>query len=488
LTPAQAHGAELTVTAAFGGATSEPAAVTVDATPASVDPTDGSALYGDAQPGSRIEVADGLGQTVCTATALGSMWTCQPGRPLADGETLHITVANAIGGHLENLTAEVIQDEIPAPLVQPSNGLAVRGLGLPGALIRVVFPGGATGQAQVGADGIWTVPLPFGYVPTDGAELSVTQTVPFNRAQIKTSAAATTVIDLVAPTAPTITPTDGTRLSGTGEAGTTVAVARADGTIPWTGTVAADGAWALDLSPAASVGEILVVTLADSAGNLSDPMPLRVGLIAVSPGSPTVGVGAEISFTVVNLQPGEPVTGAIRSDPASSAVLSADNNGSAQFTWSPPTGTAPGQHHFEATGAFSGTASAPFTVTAVVSPRDDEDDGGAGGGSGGSPSGGASTTTPATTAAATQTPLASVTPTATTVVSPRSAATTAAAKPLPTVTLPTPSLRPLSATGANSGLTTAAGWMAVAVLLGAAALVFATRRRAKGVTAGTGGE
>ncbi|MFP3830994.1 Ig-like domain-containing protein, partial [Pseudomonas sp. SIMBA_021] len=63
----------------------------------------------------------------------------------------------------------------------------------------------------------------------------------------------------------------GSQLSGRGEAGTTVQVRDAAGTVLATGTVGPDGTFAVTLSPAVNDGSTLQVTLTDAAGNVSQP-------------------------------------------------------------------------------------------------------------------------------------------------------------------------------------------------------------------------
>ncbi|WP_258912105.1 Ig-like domain-containing protein, partial [Pseudomonas putida] len=78
-------------------------------------------------------------------------------------------------------------------------------------------------------------------------------------------------------TTPPAAPTDlviglaGSQLSGRGEPGTTVQVRDAAGTVLATGTVAADGSFAITLTPAITDGSALQVTLTDAAGNVSQP-------------------------------------------------------------------------------------------------------------------------------------------------------------------------------------------------------------------------
>ncbi|WP_256930499.1 Ig-like domain-containing protein, partial [Pseudomonas sp. D1HM] len=79
--------------------------------------------------------------------------------------------------------------------------------------------------------------------------------------------------DTTAPDAPTnlsVSPNGGT-VSGKGEPGTTVTIKDPQGNTIGTGTVGADGNFAVGLNPPQVNGEVLDVTLTDAAGNISDP-------------------------------------------------------------------------------------------------------------------------------------------------------------------------------------------------------------------------
>lgn len=79
--------------------------------------------------------------------------------------------------------------------------------------------------------------------------------------------------DTTAPASPIdlLVSPDGLRLSGRGEAGTTVNIRDAAGNLIGTGTVGADGRFDVTLSPPQTNGQALEVTLTDAAGNTSAP-------------------------------------------------------------------------------------------------------------------------------------------------------------------------------------------------------------------------
>ncbi|MEZ0197889.1 Ig-like domain-containing protein, partial [Pseudomonas qingdaonensis] len=97
-------------------------------------------------------------------------------------------------------------------------------------------------------------------------------------------------------TAPDVTPpaavsnvvvgADGLVLSGRGEAGATVQVRDANGSVIGTATVGANGTFLVDLTPAAQPGEQLSLVQTDASGNASEALTYDVPLV-VTPNSPS---------------------------------------------------------------------------------------------------------------------------------------------------------------------------------------------------------
>ena len=77
------------------------------------------------------------------------------------------------------------------------------------------------------------------------------------------------VCDTTPPTAPTLNPTNGTTITGTGEAGATITLKDSTGNTLGTTTVAGDGTWTMTLTTAVANGTALTVTQTDGAGNSS---------------------------------------------------------------------------------------------------------------------------------------------------------------------------------------------------------------------------
>jgi protocatechuate 3,4-dioxygenase beta subunit len=347
---------------------SEPTRTVVDSAapePPDVDPSDGSVVYGDAEPGSHVVVSDSDGSVACEADADGEdgSWSCEPSRDVDDGEELEAVAVDPAGNISRQTVVVADQSGLPAPSVDPSNGGVITGHGMPGYTVVVTFPGGAEVRTVVGADGRWSVTPPPGYSPAHGHELQVTHEIQFNRAQVKTSPRSALVLDRVAPDRARPTPTGGGTLSGKGEPGAAVRVVAANGIELATGSVDATGSWTVTLPTMVVVGDIVAITLTDAAGNVSEAFSLRIGLIAVIGDREIVTVGETVTFTVANLQPAEQSAGTVHSIPVPLGAVAGDINGGATYTWTVPVDAELGVHTFHVSGDFSGEAVSPaFTV------------------------------------------------------------------------------------------------------------------------------
>ncbi|SUJ24286.1 Uncharacterised protein [Sphingomonas paucimobilis] len=207
----------------------------------------------------------------------------------ANGETLQFTQTDAAGN--VSPIVSIIAPDITAPtgLVAAisGDGSIVTGTGEAGATVTVRDANGASlGTAVVATNGIYSVQLT---TPQVGSQsLTVVQA---DAAGNVSAPVPLTAPDLTAPLAPTGAVIDaGATLSGTGEAGATVTVRAADGTVLGSAVVAADGSFAVPLSPAQANGEILQFTQTDPAGNVS----ANVTVIAPDVTAPT-GLTAGIS-------------------------------------------------------------------------------------------------------------------------------------------------------------------------------------------------
>ncbi|MFB4369389.1 MULTISPECIES: Ig-like domain-containing protein [unclassified Pseudomonas] len=298
-----ANGTQVSVIARDAVGNTSPAAnTTIDAqAPAApvIDPSNGTQVTGTAEAGSLITITgpNGFSQTT-TADANGN-WSITPASALANGARLTVTATDAVGN--QSAPASVIVDATlpPRPTIEPSNGSELSGTALAGATVQLTDGTGALiGQAVADGQGNWTftpqTPL------ANGTTINATITV-----SGLSSAPASTVIDNVAPSAPTITASNGTQLSGTAEAGATVILTGSGGVSIGQATADANGNWTFTPTPALADGLVVTVVARDAAGNSSgsatttvDAQPPATPTIEASNGVRVTGI-AEAGITVV---------------------------------------------------------------------------------------------------------------------------------------------------------------------------------------------
>jgi hypothetical protein len=355
---------------------SAPTTVVVDArAPGApqVEATDGSMVYGQAEPASHVTVTDAGGKVLCEALAdpVNGAFACQPNRPVADREVLSLTAADAAGNVSPPATVVVDGAVPPVPWVAPTNGSVISGRGVPGLTIEVVLPGGQVLTAVVGGDGRWSVTPPAGSELSDGDIVIATQIRSVGDRFAKRSDPVKARVDGAGPSSPVPAPTAGRELTGTGEPGATVTVRDPVGNVIGGGLVGGDGTWRVVLEPAQTPGHVLTVTQRDAAGNESAAQRWLVGVPAATVERDRLPIGAQQAVRVSGFQPGESVALALDGGTASLGVLTADSHGLASLTWEVSGTVALGAHVVTAVGGLSGRVeSGPFTVTAAMPVAD----------------------------------------------------------------------------------------------------------------------
>ncbi|WP_230482123.1 BapA/Bap/LapF family large adhesin [Sphingomonas sp. Leaf21] len=280
LTPPQTNGQTLGAvqTDAAGNASlpstvGAPDVTAPDAPVATISP-DGTTVSGTGEPFATVTVreADGtiLGQAVVDAAGNFST-TLSPAQ--ANGETLSVGQSDRGGNASPSATLTAPDITAPTGLTAAisGDGVFVTGTGEAGAGVTIRDANGAViGIATVGANGIYTATLTT--PQTNGETLSATQADAAGNVSAPTPVFAP---DITAPLAPTGSVVDnGATLSGTGEAGATVTVRAADGTVIGNGIVGADGSFAVPLTPAQANGQLLQLVQSDAAGNISPVVPV----------------------------------------------------------------------------------------------------------------------------------------------------------------------------------------------------------------------
>ena len=329
-------------------------------TPTATVAADGASVTGIGQAGAAIIVRDANGAVIGNTQVGGDgSYTATLTPPQRDGETVRVTQTDADGDVSPPATAiapDLTPPAAPVAAIDPT-GMLISGTGEVGATVRVLDASGTPlGTATVGANGAYAVLLATPQV--DGQPLTVVQS---DAAGNASPASPVTAPDLTAPLAPIGTVSfDGTALTGTGEAGATVIVRDADNTVIGTALVDANGNFTAPLNPVQANGEIVTLTQADAAGNVSPiaqatapDITAPTGLTAAIDGTGGVVTGiGEAGATVTIRDLGGTVLG--------TAVVAA--NGSYAAILTPPQINAQVLQVTQADAA--GNASSPATVIA----------------------------------------------------------------------------------------------------------------------------
>ncbi|MDK9860508.1 Ig-like domain-containing protein, partial [Staphylococcus equorum] len=297
-----------------------------DATTVNEVTSEGAQVTGTGEAGSTITVKF-LDGSVVTGTAddQGNYAIDIPTNvDLVGNEELVVTSTDASGNVSPETKVTVTDVTAPvAPTVNEvtSEGTQVTGTGEAGSTITVKFPDGSTVTGEVDNQGKYVIDLPLDKQINGNEELVVTSTDGAGNVSPETRV---TVKDTTAPSAPTVNEvtSEGTQVTGTGEAGSTITVKFPDGSVV-TGVVDDQGNYAIDIPINVDLvgNEELVVTSTDGAGNVSSETKVTV-TDATAPNAPTVnevtsegaqvtGTGEAGSTITVKFPDGSTVTGEV---------------------------------------------------------------------------------------------------------------------------------------------------------------------------------
>ncbi|MCR8715081.1 Ig-like domain-containing protein [Stenotrophomonas indicatrix] len=252
------------------GNTSAPATVTVDASaPAApvLNASNGSVISGTAEAGATVTLTDGSGNPIGQVTADGSgNWSFTPGTPLANGTVIVATATDPTGNTGPQAATTVDALAPAAPVVDPSNGVTISGTAEAGATVTLT-DGSGNPIGQVTADGSGNWSFTPGTPLADGTVVNAIAT----DAAGNTSGPGSTTVDSLPPVAPVVNPTNGTVLTGSAEANSSVTLT--DGSGNPIGQVVADGSGNWTFTPATPLadGTVVNATATDAAGNTSPP-------------------------------------------------------------------------------------------------------------------------------------------------------------------------------------------------------------------------
>lgn len=164
------------------------------------------------------------------------------------------------------------------------------------------------------------------------------------------------------PDYPEVDPSDGNSITGCSLPGSMVAVYDKDGNVLGTGIAGADCRFEIAFVPPLEEGTDVTVNATDEDGNESAQTPLRIGLIHIVLDHEVRTVDQRQVATGANFQPGERVTGTLRSKPVDLGALVADADGRVVFEFALPEGISLGAHRVILTGERSGSVEASFRV------------------------------------------------------------------------------------------------------------------------------
>lgn len=279
---AQLNGQHLTVTAvSVLGGESQPVFVTAADTTPPANPVvtslsaNGLVLSGTGEAGATVTVRDASGNVLGSGLVNGAgAFSINLSSAQLNGQVLSLSQADAalnVSGTTSYTAPDTQAPLAPTNLVINGAGTLLTGNGEPGATVTVQGPGGQVGSAIVQSDGTFNITLTS--AQNNGQALVVRQTDAAGNASGSTGITAPDTTPPVAPVA-TIN-ANGTTVSGTGEAGSTVTVRNSAGTVLGTATVASNGQYTVSLNAAQINFQALSVTLTDAAGNTSSATALN---------------------------------------------------------------------------------------------------------------------------------------------------------------------------------------------------------------------
>jgi hypothetical protein len=401
-----AHSFTATATDAAGnvGAASAAYAVTIDSLAPAIpviNPTDGGAVTGTAEPGATVNLdTDGNGTPDVSVPVDGSgNWSYTPPATIPDGTTIAATATDPAGNTSGPATTVVddaaapsaptitsVTDDVAPVVGNVANGGAtndtipvIAGMGAqPNATVSVYDNGTLIGTTTANGTGTWTF-TPTATLGQGAHSFTATTTVGGDVSAPSTAYAIT--IDTTAPAIPLINPTDGGAVTGTAEPGATVNL-DVDGNAGVDVSVPVDGAGNWSYTPPTPLpdGRTITATATDPAGNTSGPATAIVDAGA-PPSAPVItsvidDVGA-LTGTIPN---GGLTDDALPTISGSGATAGAtisvyDNgtllgtttaNGAGAWSFTPTAALGQGAHSFTATATAGGDvspSSAPYAVT-----------------------------------------------------------------------------------------------------------------------------
>ncbi|WP_455842987.1 Ig-like domain-containing protein [Lelliottia jeotgali] len=274
LAPPQTNGEVLSVVLVDGGGNTSPSATfTADDSTGPATPTglqvsaDGTALQGNGEVGSTVEVRNANGDLLGTVVVpVGGNFSVPLSPAQLDGQNLDVTLTDAAGNTSTAAQAtapDLTPPALPTDVSVSPDGTTVTGNAPGASSVTVTDPNGTVVTVAVNGDGSFSVPLDTPL--TNGESLTV---VVSDAAGNDSGASTVTAPDTTPPAAATditVSP-DGGFIGGTAEPGTTIIVR--DGTTDLgTATAGPDGTFVVEVDPPLVSGDTVQVVVRDDGGN-----------------------------------------------------------------------------------------------------------------------------------------------------------------------------------------------------------------------------
>ena len=357
-------------------------------------------LTGTAEAGSTVKIFDN-GVQIGSVVATGGNWSFTPSPALGDGShSLTFSATDPVGnasaqtpGYVINVdatapTAPVISSVVddvgtvtgPVTGSNPTNDTrpTLNGTAEANATVRIYDGTTLVGTVTADANGNWTLPQTSTTLAEGQHNFTATATDAAGNTSAPSSVTTITV-DLTPPAVPSglAVITNGTHVTGTAEAGSTVTITTSTGTVLGTAVADGSGNFNATISPAQTGGESLVVYATDKAGNAGVSASVTAPFTTL-PNAPVIATITDNVGTVTgNLTNGkttDDTTPTLSGTAQPNATVTLYNNGvamgsvvadgSGNWTFTTPA-MSEGSHAFTAT-ASNGSGTGPFSSATTV--------------------------------------------------------------------------------------------------------------------------
>ena len=341
-----------------------------DALPPIVQPTNGSVVYGSAEPGVTVRVRNydtGVTLPGCRELLVGEdgTFSCPISPRLPDGTKVG-AVATGVTQVVSDATIVIVHQPFATTYASPvSVGSTQQITGFkfnPGESVSAVIGDNLRTMGPVIADPAGTVVFSPFTIDSDFASGSYDAVL--TGETTGDVSISFTVVSI--PPAPVLLITNGTRISGTADLELTIQVKDASGVlVPGCESVPVSENGSFSCTPTTQLPDLafVTVTAVDTLGTSSAPASTQVHAASVAL-TPSVEVGATQQIIGRNFNPGESVTALVEGVPYLLGPITADSTGTALFTqFTVESDIAIGAHGVDVAGPITGTVHASFTVT-----------------------------------------------------------------------------------------------------------------------------